>query len=125
MDFPIFFCRILANLRDFRPARAERGGPLSLGLFDGLEQLDAVAERIIGIRPVMRLRSLVIADRDAGCSETRNQAVQAVHYKGGMGLAGWPEVGIHAEVDLDAVILEPAATSPLQMGRLWHPCEAE
>ena len=35
------------------------------------------------------------------------------------------EVGIDTEVDLGALVLEPAAPSLLQMGRLRHPLQAE
>ena len=87
---------------------------------EGFKQFDAVAERIIDVYTGVRRQRLVVTDRGAGRPQALDEEPQALHDKGGMSLAGRAEVGIDTEVDLDALVLEPAAPSPLQIGRLGH-----
>ena len=98
-----------------QPRRSTVGPNADCHLPNRLQQFDAVAERIIDVCPGVRRPRLVVTDRDPGRPQALDEEPQALHDKGGMSLAGRAEVGINTEVDLDALVLESAAPSPLQI----------
>ena len=77
--------------------------------------LDPVVERVVDIDPEMPVERLVTDDRSRTL-RALGEVIQAIDDQGGMSLASREELRIDPELDLDAVILKPAASSLLQMG---------
>src|SRR6266480_4897120 len=63
----------------------------------GLHQLDAVAERIVGVAPVVPVQGLVVHHREPGLCEGGGQPPQVVHDEGDVGLCTRLEVVLDAQ----------------------------
>ena len=90
----------------------------------GLHEFDPVAEGVIDIDPPVPIERLE-ADSSSRLLKAFGEFVQALHDKGGMSLASGTELRVDTEMDLDTVVLEPAAASALQMGRLGDAPQTE
>src|SRR5579862_29472 len=89
------------------------------------QQLNAIAEGIVNVNPAVAFQRLVGAGREAGSFKPRREARQVVDEKGRMRLARGTKIGFDAEVDLHAVVDEPAPAAPGKIGRLGNLREAE
>src|SRR5581483_5098704 len=83
--------------------------------FDTLHQLDAIAERIIDINPVIARERLVFGDSTARRGQFGGKAPHVRDEEGGVCLARGAEILLDTQVDFHRTADEPAATSCCQI----------
>src|SRR5690554_2394778 len=85
----------------------------------GLEQLETVAEGVVGVDPVVALEGGLELELGAEVLEPSPDCGQVADQQGRVGLAGGAEALLDTEVDLDRAVVEPAAaTIPETLGLL-------
>ena len=108
-----------------QPAARGRRIASERGVVDALEQLDAVAERVVDVALPEAVDAVAVADVDPGGRQAVAERVEIVDEQRGVGLAGRTEVGLDAEVHLDRSVVEPAAAARREVGRLGDVRDAE
>src|SRR5690606_38298594 len=85
----------------------------------GLEQLETVAEGVVGVDPVVALEGRLELELGAEVLEAGPDRGQIADQQRGVCLAGGPKALLDTEVDLDRAVVEPAAaTVPETLGLL-------
>jgi hypothetical protein len=92
---------------------------------DRLEEFEPVAVRVGRVEPAHAGELVVETDGIPGGGQPAGPLVDASNEQTGVRLAGRPEVGLHAEVQFDAVTAEPAAALAGQRRRLVDLGQAE
>src|SRR5690554_371960 len=91
----------------------------------GLEQLETVAERVIGVDPVVALERGLELEFGAEVLEPGPDRGQVADQQGRVGLAGGAEALFDTEVDLDRAVVEPAAATIPETLRLLELGDAQ
>src|SRR5690554_1858282 len=85
----------------------------------GLEQLETVAEGVVGVDPVVALEGRLVFELGAEVLEPSPDRGQIADQQRGVCLAGGPKAFLHTQMDLDRAVVEPAAaTIPETLGLL-------
>src|SRR5215469_18238536 len=92
--------------------------PAASGLVDGLEEFQPVAVWVLAVEAAHPGEVPVEENRGPRRAQPAGPAVQIADQQARMRLAGRAEVLLHAEVQLDAVTAEPAATAGGEHRRL-------
>jgi len=86
----------------------------------GLHQLDAVAEGVVDIDPVIALKRLIGIDLVSGGRQVCHHCRKIIHNQTGMGFSHWPAILFDTDVNLHCVTLEPAPAAHRQMRRFGN-----
>jgi hypothetical protein len=90
-----------------------------------LDELQAIAERVEGVEASVPRELRVVDGLDTRIPEAVAELVDPVHQERRMGLAGWAEVLLHAEVDLHARSPKPRAATGFELRRLGCALQSE
>src|ERR1017187_3049819 len=88
-----------------------RGGARLGGLPRWLEELQAIAERVVGVHPPEAGEVTVPSDSLADSGQALDEPVEVVDHDAGMRFAGGPEVFLDAEVQFDGAGPEPCSAA--------------
>src|SRR5215469_11802766 len=99
--------------------------PAASGFVDGLEEFQPVAVWVLAVEAAHAGEVFVEENRGARRAQPAGPVVQIADHQARMRFAGWAEVLLHAEVQLDAVTAEPAATAGSERRRFGHLVKAQ
>jgi hypothetical protein len=117
--------------RRFRPSgprwnRALNGtGAASSRIAPRFHELDAIAEGVTHVNAVVARERVIGRDHESSGAAGTNDGLEVRHQQARMGLDGGPKIPLHAKMDFDSSIFEPAPPALCQCGRFRPLREAE